>query len=79
MARPRLQQSGGRALEIAITRSSARDWVRSLLGELADGSFPGLEQWRKWRTSGRVPPELTDLAERGADPADPDDPTGEES
>jgi DNA-binding PadR family transcriptional regulator len=60
--------------DLAIREAEAA-WVRSLLGELADGSFPGLEQWREWRTSGRVPPELADLAERGADP---DHPTGEE-
>ena len=60
--------------DLAIREAEAA-WVRSLLGELADGSFPGLEGWREWRTSGRVPPELADLAERGADP---DHPTGEE-
>jgi DNA-binding PadR family transcriptional regulator len=47
---------------IAMTEAEA-SWVRSLLAELVNGTFPGLEIW----TSGSMPPELVELAERGAD------------
>jgi DNA-binding PadR family transcriptional regulator len=48
--------------EIAMTEAEA-SWVRSLLAELVNGTFPGLDIW----DSGSMPPELVELAERGAD------------
>ncbi len=48
---------------IAMAEAEA-SWVGSLLAELVNGTFPGLEVW----TSGSMPPELVELAERGADP-----------
>lgn len=47
---------------IAMTEAEA-SWVRLLLTELVTGTFPGLDIW----TSGSMPPELAELAERGAD------------
>ncbi|GAA1649219.1 PadR family transcriptional regulator [Nonomuraea maheshkhaliensis] len=41
-------------------------WVRSLLAELAEGTFPGLDAWRDFHRTGRMPPGLAELAERGA-------------
>lgn len=40
-------------------------WVGSLLAELAEGTFPDLETWRAFHVSGRMPPDLEALAERG--------------
>lgn len=47
---------------IAMTEAEA-GWVRSLLAELVDGTFPNLDIW----TSGSMPAELVELSERGAD------------
>ena len=43
-------------------------WVRSLLEELTSGTYPALEMWRAWHTTGELPPDLAELAERGAAP-----------
>jgi DNA-binding PadR family transcriptional regulator len=51
--------------ELAI-REAERDWVHALLGELGGGSLPGLDQWRAWHETGEVPPELTEIADRGS-------------
>lgn len=42
-------------------------WTGGLLDELASGAFPGLEIWRAFHTTGEMPPELAELAERGLD------------
>ena len=47
---------------IAMTEAEAV-WVRSLLAELVDGTFPSLDIW----ASGSMPAELVELSERGAD------------
>ncbi|GAB3425876.1 PadR family transcriptional regulator [Flindersiella endophytica] len=49
--------------DLAIRQAEA-DWIRALLGELADGTFPGLDAWRDWHEKGELPPELVELAER---------------
>lgn len=49
--------------DLAIRQAEA-DWIRALLGELADGTFPGLDAWRAWHESGELPPNLVELAER---------------
>ena len=51
---------------IAMTQAEAA-WTRSFLDELSAGTFPLLDVWQRWHESGDVPPELTELAERGAD------------
>ncbi|QFY10567.1 PadR family transcriptional regulator [Nonomuraea phyllanthi] len=56
--------------EYAIAMCEAEaGWVRGLLGELTEGTFPDLDGWRAYRRTGTVPPEVADLAERGR-PAD---------
>jgi DNA-binding PadR family transcriptional regulator len=41
-------------------------WVRGFLAEIEDGTLPGLDLWRAFHETGRVPPEIAELAERGA-------------
>jgi DNA-binding PadR family transcriptional regulator len=43
-------------------------WVRSLLDELTSGTYPDLARWQAWHQSGEMPPDLAELAERGAVP-----------
>jgi DNA-binding PadR family transcriptional regulator len=52
---------------VAMLRAEA-DWVRSLLDEFRDESFPGLDLWRKFHETGQVPPEFAELPEGGDDP-----------
>jgi DNA-binding PadR family transcriptional regulator len=51
---------------LAMTRAEA-DWTRSLLDELSTGIFPHLDVWRRWHENGGIPPEFTELAERGTE------------
>ncbi|MFI0374421.1 PadR family transcriptional regulator [Actinomadura sp. 1N219] len=51
--------------DLAI-RSAEAGWVRGFLAEIEDGSLPGLDLWRTFHETGRVPPEIAELAERGA-------------
>ncbi|MFI0349083.1 PadR family transcriptional regulator [Actinomadura sp. 9N407] len=53
--------------ELAVRTAEVR-WVRGFRKEIADGSLPGLPQWREFHRTGEVPAELTELAERGTDP-----------
>ncbi|MBP2703605.1 PadR family transcriptional regulator [Microbispora sp. RL4-1S] len=46
-------------------REAELAWTRSLLGELSEGTFPGLDAWRHWHATGEVPQELHDLFGRG--------------
>ena len=50
--------------DLAVREAEAA-WVRSFLEELTSGSFPDLPLWRAWHESGRMPPEVAALAERG--------------
>jgi DNA-binding PadR family transcriptional regulator len=47
-------------------RAAEAAWTRGLLDDLTSGAFPGLDQWREWHATGAIPPEIADLAERGA-------------
>lgn len=49
---------------IAMTDAEA-SWVGALLGELVNGTFPGLDDWASFHETGVMPPELAELAERG--------------
>jgi DNA-binding PadR family transcriptional regulator len=49
---------------LAIRRAEA-EWVRGLLAEMADGSLPGLAQWRRYFETGELDPEIAKLAEEG--------------
>ncbi len=53
--------------ELAIWTAEAQ-WVRGLLGEITDGSLPGLVSWREFHRTGAVSVEMAELAERGTDP-----------
>ncbi|WBB66902.1 PadR family transcriptional regulator [Micromonospora sp. WMMD812] len=49
--------------DVAIREAEAA-WVRALLAELTDGTYPGLDQWRAFHETGELPPELSDPTER---------------
>jgi DNA-binding PadR family transcriptional regulator len=51
--------------DLAIRRAEA-EWVRGFLTEIEDGSLPGLDMWRAFHETGELPPEIAELAERGA-------------
>lgn len=50
--------------ELAVLTAEA-SWARGLLREIEDGSLPGLSDWRTFHRTGEVPPDYTELAERG--------------
>jgi DNA-binding PadR family transcriptional regulator len=45
-------------------RRAEEEWVRGLLKELTDGTFPGLDAWRRFHATGEIPEELVDLFEQ---------------
>ncbi len=49
--------------DLAILRAEAT-WVRALLGELTEGTFPGLREWRAFHETGEIPDNLRELAEK---------------
>jgi DNA-binding PadR family transcriptional regulator len=49
--------------DLAILRAEAT-WMRSLIGELADGTLPGIDAWRQTYETGKPPAELMELAEK---------------
>jgi DNA-binding PadR family transcriptional regulator len=51
--------------DLAVLEAEAR-WVRALLTEIDDGSFPGLAQWQAFHDSGRMVPEWQQLMEGAA-------------
>ncbi len=50
--------------ELAL-RTAEADWLREVVRELRDGSFPGVAQWRTFHETGYLPPEVAAMAERG--------------
>jgi DNA-binding PadR family transcriptional regulator len=46
--------------ELAV-REAELAWVRGLLAELTEETFPDLPAWRKWHATGEIPPEYADL------------------
>jgi DNA-binding PadR family transcriptional regulator len=42
---------------LAMSQAEA-DWVRGVLKELTDGTFPHLEVWRRYHETGEFPPEF---------------------
>jgi DNA-binding PadR family transcriptional regulator len=48
---------------LAMRRAEA-DWVRALLAEFADGTFPGLDQWRQFHKTGQLPDDVLALFEQ---------------
>jgi DNA-binding PadR family transcriptional regulator len=51
--------------ELAVREAEAA-WVAGLLGDLEAGTFPGLDGWRDFHRTGRIPDELAELARRGS-------------
>jgi DNA-binding PadR family transcriptional regulator len=45
---------------LALRRAEA-DWVRGLLKELTDGTFPGIDDWRRFFETGQMPEEIAAL------------------
>jgi DNA-binding PadR family transcriptional regulator len=62
---PRLFMIEGE-FHLALRRAEA-DWVRALLAELADGTFPGIEAWRRFHETGEAPDELLELDKLGGE------------
>ncbi len=52
-------------------RRAEEEWVRGLLEEFTDGTFPGIKAWQHYHDTGQVPDEILALAEQEGDqPAD---------
>jgi DNA-binding PadR family transcriptional regulator len=52
-------------------RRAEEQWVRALLKELTDGTFPNLDDWRRFHATGEVPAEIAALmAQEGANTTD---------
>jgi DNA-binding PadR family transcriptional regulator len=45
-------------------RRAEEEWVRGLLKEFTGGTFPGLEDWRRFHATGEVPDYVQELAEQ---------------
>jgi DNA-binding PadR family transcriptional regulator len=43
---------------------AGEEWVRALLKEFTDGTFPGLDAWRRFHATGEVPDEIVALMEQ---------------
>jgi DNA-binding PadR family transcriptional regulator len=44
-------------------RRAEEEWVRGLLKEFTDGTFPGLDAWRRFHATGQIPDEVQALIE----------------
>jgi DNA-binding PadR family transcriptional regulator len=47
---------------LALRRAEA-EWVRGLLKEFTDGSFPGMKDWQRYHDTGQVPEDVLALVE----------------
>jgi DNA-binding PadR family transcriptional regulator len=56
---------------LALRRAEA-EWVRGLLKEFTDGTFPGLKAWRRYHETGQLPDEVLALAEGHEEEGMPD-------
>ena len=45
-------------------RRAEEEWVRGLLTEFTGGTFPGLDDWRRFHATGEVPDDVQALAEQ---------------
>jgi DNA-binding PadR family transcriptional regulator len=48
---------------LAMRRAEA-DWVRALVKEFTDGTFPGLDDWRRFHQTGQLPDDVLALFEQ---------------
>ena len=53
---------------LALVEAEA-GWVRSVLAELDTATLPGIDLWRQFHETGRMPPELEEMSRKGV-PAD---------
>ncbi len=44
-------------------RRAETEWVRGLLKEFTDGTFPGIQDWQRFHDTGEVPEEIRALAQ----------------
>jgi DNA-binding PadR family transcriptional regulator len=51
-------------------RLAETEWVRGLLKELTDGTFPGVDGWRRFHETGQVPEEIVALLQPAAQEGD---------
>ena len=61
-------------MHLALRQAEA-EWVRGLLAELTDGTFPGLDGWRQFHETGEMPVEFQASAELEG-PEGPEEPRG---
>ena len=47
---------------LALRRAEA-EWVRGLLKEFTDGTFPGIKDWQRYHDTGKVPEDVLALVE----------------
>jgi len=45
-------------------RRAEEEWVRGLLKEFTDNTFPGLDDWRRFHATGEIPDEILALIEQ---------------
>jgi DNA-binding PadR family transcriptional regulator len=45
-------------------RRAEEEWVRGLLKEFTDNTFPGLDAWRRYHATGEIPDEILALIEQ---------------
>ena len=48
---------------VVAQRRAEEEWVRGLLKEFTGGTFPGLDDWRRFHATGEVPDYVQALAE----------------
>jgi DNA-binding PadR family transcriptional regulator len=52
-------------------RRAEEEWVRRLLADFTSGTFPGLDEWRRFHATGEVPDEIQALIDlEGGGPTD---------
>jgi DNA-binding PadR family transcriptional regulator len=47
--------------QLALRRAEA-EWIRGLLKEFTDGTFPGIREWQRYHDTGQVPEDVLALA-----------------
>ncbi len=53
-------------------REAEAAWVRSMLGELTQGTLAGIAEWREYHRTGQAPPEWAQLVNEGGAATDGD-------
>ncbi len=53
---------------LALRRAEA-EWIRELLKEFTDGSFPGIREWQHYHDTGVLPPDVMALVEQDREEA----------